>query len=169
MKFTMFEKETKDEKYRTNPFRSINFKQDENGSIICPNDKKFVFKCERPIKGNNYGRTEEIYECEDCSNCQYKKECCPKAKNNRTIRINTELTSIHEEVIKNICSIQGALLCMNRSIQAEGTYGIIKWDRSYKRTKRKGLRNVMLEFLLISCGFNLCKYYNRKTRMQKCA
>ena len=29
-------------------------------------------------------------------------ECCPGAKNNRTIKINSELTAMHEEVIK-IC------------------------------------------------------------------
>lgn len=27
MKFTMFEKETKNEKYRTNPYRAVNFKK----------------------------------------------------------------------------------------------------------------------------------------------
>ena len=169
MRFTMFEKETKDEKYRSNPYRSTNFKRDENGKLICPNGRKFNFKYEQHVKGNNYGRTEEIYECESCDKCPHKKDCCPKAKNNRTIKINRELTAIHEEVIKNIFSIHGALLCMNRSIQAEGTYGIIKWDKSYKRLHRRGLDNVMLEFTLISCGFNLYKYHNKKNRIQKCA
>ena len=32
MKFTMFEKETKNEKYRTNPYRAVNFKKDEKGN-----------------------------------------------------------------------------------------------------------------------------------------
>ena len=116
-----------------------------------------------------YGRTEEIYECENCEDCLYKKDCCSKAKFNRTIRINKELTAMHEEVIKNLCSIQGALLCMNRSIQAEGTYGIIKWDKSYKRLRRRGLDSVILEFTLIACGFNLMKYYNKMNKTKKCA
>lgn len=169
MKFTMFEKETKDSKYRENPYRAVNFSRDESGNLICPNGRKFKFKYERHITGNNYGRTEEIYECENCENCEYKKECCPRANDNRTIRINRELTSIHEEVLKNLCSIQGALLCMNRSIQAEGTYGIIKWNKSYKRLRRKGLDNVALEFTLIASGFNLYKYHNKINRMKKIA
>lgn len=57
---------------------------------------------------------------------------------------------------------------MNRSIQAEGTYGIIKWDQSYKRVRRRGLDSVLLEFTLISCGFNLCKYHNKKAKLEKC-
>lgn len=168
MKFTMFEKETKNQKYRDNQYRVTNFSQDENGEIVCPKGRKFRFKYEQHVKGNNYGRTEEVYECENCENCEYKKDCCPKAKNNRTIRLNRELTSIHEEVLRNLCSIQGALLCMNRSIQAEGTFGIIKSDKSYKRLRRKGLENVILEFTLISCGFNLYKYHNKINRIKKC-
>ena len=169
MKFTMFEKETKDAKYRDNPYRAVNFKQDENGNLLCPNNKKFHFKFEQHVKGNNYGRTEEVYECESCEGCPHKKDCCPKARNNRTIRLNQELTSMHEEVLKNLSSIHGALLCMNRSIQAEGTYGVIKWDKSYKRLRRRGIESVLLEFILICCGFNLYKYHNKQNRILKCA
>lgn len=169
MKFTMFKKETKDLKYRNNPFRAINFSQDNDGNLICPNGRKFNFKYNQHIKGNNYGRTEEVYECENCSDCTYKKECCPKAKFNRRIHLNRELTSMYDEVLKNLSSIHGALLCMNRSIQAEGTYGIIKWNKSYKRVYRKGMENVKLEIALISCGFNLYKYHNKKRRNEKCA
>ena len=58
---------------------------------------------------------------------------------------------------------------MNRSIQAEGTYGILKWDKSYKRVRRKGIENVILELILISCGYNLYKYHNKINRIKKCA
>lgn len=164
MKFTMFEKETKNEKYRSNPYRAVNFKRDEKGNMICPNGRKFIFKCSRAVKGNRYGRSEELYECESCEGCPYKAECCRSAKGNRTVRINRELTSFHGEVISNLESIHGALLCMNRSIQSEGTFGIIKWNRSYKRFFRRGKENVILEFTLISCGYNLYKYHNKKNR-----
>ena len=36
MKFPMYKKETKDKKYHTNPFRPINSRVDENGTIRCP-------------------------------------------------------------------------------------------------------------------------------------
>lgn len=169
MKFTMFKKETTDKKYHEDPYRAVNLKQDEAGNLICPGGRKFNFKCNRPIYKNKYGRTEEIYECESCEGCPHKSECCPKASGNRTIRMNQELTSIHQEVISNLESIHGALLRMNRSIQAEGTFGILKWDRSYKRLFRRGKKNVILELTLISCGFNLYKYHNKKQRLQSAA
>lgn len=77
------------------------------------------------MRGNQYGRKEELYECEDCSGCPYAEKC-KKTDKNRTVRINQELTSMHQEVIENLESIHGALLRMNRSIQAEGTFGIMK-------------------------------------------
>ena len=166
MKFTMFEKETKNEKYHNNPYRAVNFKRDSQGNLICPNGKKFIYKYDKHVRGNKYGRTEEIYECENCEGCLYKSECCKRASGNRTIQINRELTSFHQEVISNLKSKHGALLCMNRSIQSEGTFGVIKWDRSYKRLFRRGEKAVILEFTLISCGYNLYKYHNKRKRVQ---
>ena len=63
------------------------------------------------------------------------------------------------EVLSNLNSTKGALLRMNRSIQAEGAFGTIKWNRDYKRARRKGLKGVIFELSLISCGFNLHKYH----------
>ena len=88
---------------------------------------------------------------------------------NRTIRMNQELTAIHQEVLQNLESIHGALLRMNRSIQSEGTFGVLKWDKAYKRLLRRGEKNVILELTLISCGFNLYKYHNKKQRQTKVA
>lgn len=88
-----------------------------------------------------------------------------KVSGNRSIQLNRELTSIHKEVINNLESIHGALLCMNRSIQSEGTFGIIKWDRSYKRLFRRSLKGAILELTLIACGYNLYKYNNKRKRM----
>lgn len=158
MKFPMYQKETADKKYRENPYRAANFRVDEDGDLLCPNNKKFHFLRSVPVKGNHYGRTEELYQCEDCSGCPHKDKCT-KAKDNRTICLNRELTAFHEEVLSNLNCIHGALLRMNRSIQAEGTFGGIKWNRSYTRARRRGLDGLLLETALISCGFNLHKFH----------
>ena len=56
---------------------------------------------------------------------------------------------------------------MNRSIQAEGTFGIIKNDRFYKRIVRKGINSVKLEVYLVAIGQNLYKYQNKKRKSKK--
>ena len=166
MKFPMFKKETKDQKYHEDPFRAVNFRIDEQGVMRCPNDKAFHFLYRKNVRGNQYGRKEELYECEDCSGCPYAEKC-KKTDKNRTVRINQELTSMHQEVIENLESIHGALLRMNRSIQAEGTFGIMKNDRWYKRIVRRGIHSVKLEVLLVAIGHNLYKY-QKKDEKQKC-
>ena len=168
MKFTMYEKETKSDKYHNNPFRAVNFKRDNQGHLICPNGKKFHHIYDRPVRGNKFGRTEEYYQCEDCGGCKYRSQC-HKSEKNRIIRMNEELTSFHIEVLNNLNCIHGALLRMNRSIQSEGTYGVIKSDRGYKRIHRRGLKSVNFEFMTICCGFNLYKYHMKKQRLAKTA
>lgn len=168
MKFPMFKKETTDKKYHDDPFRAVNFRIDEDGNLRCPNNKTFHLAYRQNVKGNKYGRKEEIYVCEDCGKCPYADKC-KKTDKNRTIRINQELTAMHQEVLDNLESIQGALLRMNRSIQAEGTFGIMKNDRWYKRIVRRGIESVRLELFLVSIGQNLYKYHNKQMRLQKTA
>jgi len=168
MKFTMYEKESKNIKYHNDPYRAVNFRIDENGDLVCPNNKKFHYVYSRPIKGNKYGRTEEFYQCEECANCSHKEKCC-KCKGNRIVRINEELTAFHKEVLNNLNCIHGALLRMNRSIQSEGANGIIKWNRSYTRARRRGLNAMNLEIAMICCGFNLHKFHLKKIAIRKAA
>lgn len=168
MKFPMFKKETTDKNYHENPFRPVNFRIDENGTLRCPAGRAFHLQYRRNVRGNLYGRQEEIYQCEDCTDCPYAAQC-KKTDKNRTISLNEELTSMHQEVVDNLESIHGALLRMNRSIQSEGTFGIMKNDRWYKRIVRKGIKQVRLEIFLVSIGHNLYKYHNKKLRLQKAA
>ena len=168
MKFPMYEKETKDKKYADDPFRAANFQTDERGNLICPNNRKMQFSYRKVVKGNQYGRQEEVYTCEDCSDCPYATQC-KKTEKNRTIRLNQELTQIHEEVLENLNCIHGALLRTNRSIQAEGTFGIMKQDRNYRRIRRRSLDFVRTELYLVSIGHNLYKYCNKLQKQQLAA
>ena len=133
-----------------------------------PKRENFYLQYRKNVKGNKYGRQEEVYQCEDCSGCPYAEQC-KKTDKNRTVRINRELTAMHQEVIENLESIQGALLRMNRSIQAEGTFGIMKNDRLYKKIVRRGIDSVRMEIFLVSIGQNLYKYHNKRMRLQKTA
>ena len=119
---------------------------------MLENGKAFTHYSDVHICGNQYGRTEELHICEDCTDCPHRQKCYKGKSDRRIIRLNQELTQFHEEVLHNLECVHGALLRMNRSIQAEGTYGIIKWDRSYKRTFRRGLESVILEFTMISAA-----------------
>lgn len=162
-KFSTYKKLTEDKQYMNDPFKSFNFKQNEEGQLVCPNGKVFNFLKTQPVRGNKYERTEELYQCEDCTGCPLKLQC-HKAEGNRIIKLNEELTLLHQEVINNLTSEDGIILRKNRSIQAEGTFGVMKYDRWYKRIVRKGMESVKLELFLVSIGYNLYKYHNKKNR-----
>ena len=163
MKFTMYDKESRDPKFREDPYRAVNFERDEDGNLVCPEGRPFEFLGNRPVRGNHYGRTEEIYKCSSCDGCPSREKCC-RGDSDRTIRMNRELTAIHHEVLENLQTELGARLRTNRTIQAEGAFGSIKWNRAYKRARRRGIESVILEFTLIAIGFNLYKYHNKKQR-----
>ena len=130
---------------------------EEKEILRCPAGQAFHLRYRKNVKGNLYGRQEEIYQCENCTGCPYAAKC-KRTDKNRTIRLNQELTSMHQEVIDNLENIHGALLRMNRSIQSEGTFGIIKSSRWYARIVRKGIKRVRVEIFLVSIGHNLYKY-----------
>ena len=159
MKFASWEKETHNKKFHEDPFRSVNFKIDDEGHPICPNGKKFFKLNETPIKGNKDKRTEEKYQCESCEGCPFKNQC-NQSNHNRVININRTLTSYHKEVIDNLASERGIELRCNRSYMAEGAFGVIKQDYNYRRISRVSLKKVNLELYLIIIGFNLAKYHN---------
>lgn len=165
MKFPMFFKETRDKKYHNDPFRAVNFKTDSDGALLCPNGRRFQFVYKKKVPRNNYGRMQEVYECEDCSGCPYA-ERCKKTPNNRQVNLSKELTALHEEVLTNLTDTHGILLRRNRAIQAEGTFGIMKNDRDYQRIVCRGIKSVVLEVILVSIGHNLYKYYHKHRRIQ---
>ena len=123
-------------------YRAVNFPIDTDGDPMCPNGKSSL-SYSRPVRGNKYGRTEEFYQCEDCSNCLQKEKCC-KCKGNRKIRLNEELTKFHKEVLCNLNSIHGALLRMNRSIQSEGANGDYQVEQVIYQSSQKRIKS--LEF-----------------------
>ena len=111
-------------------------------------------------RGNLYGRQEEVFECEDCQGCPLAEQCKKTPKNKR-ISLSRERNNMYQEVQDNMESIHGALLRMNRSIKAEGTFGIMKHDRWYKRIVRKGIDSVKAELYLVALGYNLRKYITK--------
>ena len=163
MKFSTWKRETHDKNFHNDIFRAVNFRKDDEGNLICPNNKKFIKYKEVTVPNNKDKRTAEKYISEDCSGCGFK-ERCHKQEGNRIINLNEELTSYHKEVIENLATEEGIYLRIQRSIQAEGAFGVIKQDYSYRRITRVSKKKVNLELTLITIGFNMKKYHNIKHR-----
>ena len=55
----------------------------------------------------------------------------------------------------------GFQLRINRSIQVEGTFGVLKQDFGFRRFLHRGSGNVHKMLYLLAMGFNLAKLHNR--------
>lgn len=51
---------------------------------------------------------------------------------------------------------------MNRSIQVEGAFGVIKQDMGFRRFLTRGKKKVLTEMFLLAIGYNLVKWHNKK-------
>ena len=60
---------------------------------------------------------------------------------------------------ENILSGRGILYRMNRSIQVERAFGVLKNDYEFQRFLLRGKTKVKLEILLLCMGYNLNKLH----------
>ena len=67
--------------------------------------------------------------------------------------------SARAESRERITSDLGILLRLNRSIQSEGAFGVLKEDRHFRRLKRRGTDRVFTEILLYAFAFDVEKLH----------
>ena len=138
----------------------------ERDEYTCQNGKKLrvIYTGKRKSK-SGFEADITRYECDDCSDCPHKASCT-KAKGNRGMELSKTFLRQREESFTRICSKKGILLRMNRSIQAEGAFGIIKQDYGFRQFLLRGNKKVRTEILLIAMGFNVNKLH-RKIRQNR--
>ena len=164
-KYGMWSKE-RDLKFKKLIYNKENFRIDKFGNYRCPNNKKFIKLYDYESKYINYSHTKTKYECLYCSKCRKKKHCT-SASGNRTISILNGYQEMKNQVIENLDSDLGIELRVQRSIQVEGAFGIIKEDMKFRRFTRTGFSGIKLELNLIAIGYNLKKFHNKRYRPLK--
>ena len=106
-----------------------------------------------------------LYKFTGCNNCNYSYKCKAKlkAKNRNTdyryYELIPEYELLKEEVRNNLLSPKGIEIRINRSIQSEGTFGQMKYNMDYDRIRRRGLKKVSAEVMLMSLGVNIRRYF----------
>ena len=62
---------------------------------------------------------------------------------------------------QKISTEEGILLRVNRSIQAEGVFAMIKEDMNFRRFLTRGKRIVSSEWFLVSMAYNIRKLHHK--------
>ena len=125
--------------------------------FICKNDRVLKRVGTAHAKSTSGFISEKtVYQCENCDGCVYR-ENCTKAKKGKQIRISHAFSAYRKNSLINISTDLGKQLRMNRSIQAEGTFGVLKQDYAFRRFLTRGMTNVKNEFHLLCAAFNIKK------------
>ena len=156
--------------YKNDIGRIENMDYDEKSdSYICKNGKQLSFTHVRRSKSKTgYVSEKTIYRCEECKDCPYKKECIkgnncktPIEERNKVLSVAKTFLKYREEDLERILSDEGILLRINRSIQAEGSFGEMKKDMLFRRYLSRGTSNVLAESVLLAMAKNVNKLHNK--------
>ena len=161
---------SKTRRYKNDIGKIENMEYDAESDVyICRNAKRLTVDHVRHSKSKTgYVSEKTIYKCEDCSGCPYKAECIkgnncktPLEERTKTVHVSKTFLKYRQEGLERILTDEGIVLRMNRSIQAEGSFGDLKQDMQFRRYISKGTSNVLAESILLAMARNINKLHNK--------
>ena len=161
---------SKTRKYKNDIGKIENMEYDEISDFYtCKNNRKLTVSHLRHSKSKTgYVSEKTIYTCENCSGCPYKSDCIkgnncktPLEERTKVLQVAKTFIKHRKEDLERIISDKGVLYRMNRSIQAEGSFGDIKQDMQFRRYLSKGTANVLAESTLLAIARNINKLHNK--------
>ena len=119
-------------------------------------------------RGSDYVRRVTVYQCHECKGCPYKAECIkgrnwkkPEDERYKTLTVSRKFERQRQKSLENITSEEGTMLRMNRSIQAEGAFAVMKEDRGFRRFLCRGRENVYAEAVLMAVSQNISQLHRK--------
>ena len=142
---------------------------EESDTYVCKNNKRLIVDHIKKSKSKTgYISEKTVYKCENCCECPYKSECIkgnncntPLEDRTKTLCVAKTFMEKRKEDLERIISDEGKLYRMNRSIQAEGSFGDIKQDMKFRRYLSRGTANVLAESTLLAIARNINKLHNK--------
>ena len=132
-------------------------------AYLCAQGRKLTVTKEFIRKSKN-GFQSQIthYSCEHCKDCPVKSQCihgnhckAPLEERIKNIEISKRFQRQRQEDLKRLTSPEGIQLRVNRSIQAEGAFAMVKADMTFRRFLTRGNKNVLVETMLLAIAYNI--------------
>ena len=141
----------------------------ENDRYICSQGSILSATGTRQRKSaSGFVSEKTVYQCKDCKGCPVKGKCIkgnnwkiPEDERFKSLEVSRTFERQRKECLQRITSDQGILLRINRSIQAEGSFADLKWDRGFRRFLCRGNANVFAECVLLAISHNIEKLHNK--------
>ncbi len=109
----------------------------------------------------------ELKYIKDASKNGIKYKIYYNQKTDKNIWYNYEFRTFSKKSKENIMTEKGKQLRMNRSIQVEGAFAVIKEDMKLRKLKISGFKSVEREILLICMGYNFKIHMYKKKHLKK--
>lgn len=137
------------------------FHLSDDGTITCLNEQ---IGHEVKIDNRHPKKADAVFfRVEGCNECKFRPYCKQFMKEQnedfRIFEVIREFQQLKKTARENLLSPKGIEIRVNRSIQVEGVFGIIKQDYRRTRFRRRGLKNVSAEMMLYFLGLNIAKLF----------
>ena len=139
----------------------------ETDTFTCPEKqelKPLYIKNSKTKSG--YISEKTVYGATACENCPDKR-LCTKSDKGRTLQRAKVFADFRNKSFRNITTPKGIELRINRSIQVEGAFGVLKQDYGFRRFLTRGKENVEVEMLLLCFAFNINKLHNKTAKNRR--
>ena len=160
----------KKRKYRTDISRRENMAYDAGtDSYTCTAGKQLTFDYDKKSKAKSgFVTTTSVYSCKECEGCPMKEKCIraggskkPLEERNKVIYVSKRFAAQREAMEERINTEQGKLLRVNRSIQSEGVFAMVKEDMNFRRFLLRGSVKVEVEWTVLSLAYNILKLHHK--------
>ena len=161
---------SKGRKHRNDIGRMENMAYDSERDVyMCHEGRELTVEgVKKQRTQTGYERETTIYSCVDCTGCPCKKECIkgnhskkPIEERKKRLYVSKKFIEYRREDQERIESEEGRELRMNRSIQAEGSFGDLKQDRGFRRFMCRGKENVKAEAVLLAMAYDIEKLHHK--------
>ena len=147
---------SKTRSYRSDIGRSVNMTfVEKDDCFICRNGRKLSFSGLRSNK--KYPRPARVYECHwGCISCPYRQKCIRNHHQVRYKRFEVQLEhqQYQKTAFEKLSSEFGAEVRVNRSIQVEGRFALLKQQFGLRRFSSFGRKRVFSEWLICCMAAN---------------
>jgi hypothetical protein len=157
VKYNYFHKEQK-RSHRNNAFLPANlYYNQQKDFYVCPMGQRMNRVSSHRRKTQlGYEYQVSIYQAQNCTGCPLRGQCY-KARGNRKLEINHNLTRLRRLARERLTSEEGLFHRSMRPIEPEAVFGQLKANNKFNRFTLKGLSKVEIEFGLMAIGHNLRK------------
>ena len=163
----------KKRKYKNDIGRRENMAYDaEKDEYTCAQGQKLQAVAVKKRKSETgYVQDVTVYECAGCKDCPVKEKCIRQKKTDKTpleerakrLNVSKYFLAQREAMEQKISTEEGILLRVNRSIQSEGVFAMIKEDMNFRRFLTRGNSNVAVEWYL-AVSYTHLDVYKRQTQ-----